>query len=722
VAPVSALAARAGAAAPPAPRLAPPAFLSAALRAYAQVLFLERRRHGLLLLAATLLTPRVGLHGLAAVLAAQGLARALRLGEEATALGLHGYNPLLVGLAVGAFFEPGPGTAALLLLAVGATVFLEAALQASLGTWLGLPVLSLPFLAVAWLALAAAPSLGPVARALPALLPPALPGWMPEAAGLYLRSLGAIVFSPGVAAGALVLAALLLHSRIAVLLSLLGFGLAWALSRQVFTFASDQSLLVLHANAALVAVALGGVWFVPQPSSFALAAAAVTVTALGTAGSLPFFRAAGLPLLFLPFNLAVLVVLAAMRQRTRDGSPKAVDFAAGAPEANLAYYRTRLARFGPGPAVRLALPFSGRWTVTQGVDGPHTHRGPWRHALDFEVLDAAGRKHTGTGGQLRDFLCYRLPVLAPADGTVVKVVADQPENPPGELATRDPWGNLVLLHHAPGLYSLVAHLAPGSTDLREGQTVRQGTRLGLCGNSGRSFVPHLHLQLQATPRLGAPTLELAIADALVEEDGAPRLHRSLVPAEGQALRGLARQDDLAELLSLPPGRRWTFELQGPGRRREREIVTSAIGLTGELYLESAGGGRLWFETLGRQLLVFDHVGSRRSALHLLAAALPRVPYELPPGLHWDDVLPRRRFRPTWVRWLADLADPFLPQGGLTMRYRAERGGALSVLGEGRLGRRAVETRAVVVPGRGPVELRLRIGEQEWSAQAVEEEP
>ncbi|MBI5068244.1 MAG: urea transporter [Deltaproteobacteria bacterium] len=724
MAPVSALAARAGSAAEAAAprRLAPPAFVSAALRAYAQVLFLGRRRHGLLLLAATLLEPRVGLHGLAAVLAAQVLARALQLGEEATAGGLHGYNPLLVGLAVGASFEPGPATAALLLLAVGATVFLEAALQASLGAWLGLPVLSLPFLGVTWLALAAAPSLGPVARAVPALVPPAPPAWLPEAAWLYLRSMGAMLFSPGAATGALVALALLLHSRIALLLSLAGFGIAWVLAAHVFTFASDPSLLLLHANAALVAVALGGVWFVPQASSFLLAAAAVLVTALFTAGSLPIFRAAGLPVLFLPFDLAVLVVLAAMRQRTRDGSPKSVDFAAGAPEANLAHYRTRLARFGPGPAIRMAPPFSGRWTVTQGVDGPHTHRGAWRHALDFEVLDAAGRRHTGTGTQLRDHLCYRLPVLAPADGTVVKVVTDRPDNPPGELATRDPWGNLVLLHHGPGLYSLVAHLAPASSDLREGQTVRQGARLGLCGNSGRSFVPHLHFQLQATARLGAPTLELALADAVVEEEGVPRLHRSLLPSEGQALRGLTRQDDLAELLAFPLGRRWTWLCREPGGRELREAITSEISLTGELYLASAdGGGRLWFETLGRQLLVYDHLGPRRSVLHLLAAALPRVPYELPAGLRWDDVLPRRRFRPAWARWAADLADPFLAQDGLVMRYRAERNGVLQVRGEGRLGGRTVETGAVVLPGRGPVELWLQVGRERWSACAVEEE-
>src|SRR5581483_3751312 len=104
-----------------------------------------------------------------------------------------------------------------------------------------------------------------------------------------------------------------------------------------------------------------------------------------------------LPLLILPFNLTAFTVLFAMRQRTRDGSPKAVDFAPGTPEANLSYYRTRLARFGLQSAVRFRLPFYGRWTVTQGEGGAHTHKGEWRHALDFEVLGDDGSPHEGAG-------------------------------------------------------------------------------------------------------------------------------------------------------------------------------------------------------------------------------------------------------------------------------------------------------------------------------------
>jgi murein DD-endopeptidase MepM/ murein hydrolase activator NlpD/urea transporter len=701
-------------------RLALPPPAAASLVAYAQVVFSDHAGVGALLLLATALSPRIGLSGLTAVLLGHALVRLLALGEAATARGRYGYNPLLAGLAVGALFEPGAGAAALLALAVVAAVFLEAALESALGAVFALPLLSLPSVFVTWLALASAPLVGIVSRTAPSPIPEPAPDWLPGLAALYLRSLGAIFFSPSLAAGALVLAGLVLQSRIATLLSLVGFGVAAALTSSVFTLASDGALLVLCANAMLTAVALGGIWFVPQRSAFLLAAGAALLTALSTVGAMALLRPFDLPVLLLPFNVTMLVVLLAFRQRVRDGAPKAVDFAAGTPEANLAYYRTRVARFGPGQAVRFALPFAGRWLVTQGVDGAHTHRGPWRHGLDFEVADAGGATCSAGGRELRDHRCYRLPVLAAADGTVVKVVNDVPDNAPGTRNAREPWGNLVLLQHGVGLYSLVAHLAPGSVEVREGQPVRQGTRVGLCGNSGRSFVPHLHFQLQASPRIGAPTLEPAFSEVLSGDEDRPVLHRWLLPAEGQSVRGLSRREEGTTPFTFQVGSSLAFEVDGGAGRTVRETVVSGIGLLGELFLHStATNALLWFENQGRQFVVHDQAGRRESVLHLLATAAPRVPYELPAGLRWDDVLPRRRLRPRWVRWLTDVAEPFLPEGGVTVDYTATRRGALlEVHGSGRSGRRPLATRAVF-DASGPLELEVTVGDELRRARRVE---
>jgi hypothetical protein len=267
---------------------------------------------------------------------------------------------------------------------------------------------------------------------------------------------------------------------------------------------------------------------------------------------------------------------------------------------------------------------------------------------------------------------------------------------------------------------VVAHLAPGTVEVKEGQPVRQGARLGLCGNSGRSFVPHLHFQLQGSPRIGAPTLEPAFADVLTGDEDQLQLHRWLLPVEGQALRGLTRREEGTAPFSFPVGSALGFEIDEDGGRPRRETVTSRIGLLGELFLDSTtAGATLWFENQGRQFVVHDQSGRRDSLLHLLATAAPRVPYDQPAGLRWDDVLPRRRLRPRWARWLTDLAEPFLPEGGVPVDYTATRRGArLEVRGAGRSGHHALTTLAIF-DAAGPLELEVRVGDQVRRARRVE---
>lgn len=70
------------------------------------------------------------------------------------------------------------------------------------------------------------------------------------------------------------------------------------------------------------------------------------------------------------------------------------------------------------------------------------------------------------------------PVQAPAAGVVV--------------STRDYFfnGNTVFLDHGQGLISAAMHLS--RIDVREGQAVRRGDRLGTVGATGRVTGPHLH--------------------------------------------------------------------------------------------------------------------------------------------------------------------------------------------------------------------------------------
>lgn len=75
------------------------------------------------------------------------------------------------------------------------------------------------------------------------------------------------------------------------------------------------------------------------------------------------------------------------------------------------------------------------------------------------------------------------PVVAPADGVVV-LAADAPFSFEG---------NLVILDHGAGLSSAFLHLS--RIDVREGQAVRQGERIGAVGATGRASGAHLHWSL-----------------------------------------------------------------------------------------------------------------------------------------------------------------------------------------------------------------------------------
>lgn len=699
------------------------AVLDALSGSYSQIFFTESRVVGALLLASTLVVPQIFLGGLLATTVALGTAWVLKLPAELIRSGLFGYNALLVGLGGAALLPPGREALLLIVVAVVAAVLLTAAFHAALGVTFGVPALTLPFLAAFYVVLGARAQLGIDLQPLPH------DPWigamtLPEPVTGYLQSLGAIFFLPRIDAGLVVLVALVVFSRIGWVLSVLGFALAYLLVDALAVLPGGVLPWVVGYNFMLVSVAIGGVWFVASPAAMLLATAAVLVCAMLTVGLLPYLALGGMPLLILPFNLTVMLVLYAMRQRVRDGAPKSVDFLPGTPEQNLHHYQMRIARFGANYAVRLHAPFLGTWVCAQGVDGALTHRGMWRHAFDFEVRDGEERAFRNQGRTVQDYLCYRLPVLAPADATVVKVVDGVPDNPIGEVNLRDNWGNAVVLYVGPNLYALLCHLAPGSIKVREGQIVRQGEQLALCGSSGRSPTPHLHFQLQATARLGAPTLAIELHDVVSEQAGKSELRATYVPREGDRLRNIEPQGEVAALFRFAYGEPMAFRVSRHGVIR-RETLTPTIDLFGNMLMGSQERRAvLYYEIRSRLMTVYDAVGSSRSALRLLYATLARVPFEVTQDFTWHDAIPVRHLVRWPMRRLLDLVGPFYMPAGLVMCYRsAWEGGALVVRGESvrhRHGAPFLMTEARVRAGVGIERLVVRAGSREYLAERIEE--
>ncbi len=180
------------------------------------------------------------------------------------------------------------------------------------------------------------------------------------------------------------------------------------------------------------------------------------------------------------------------------------------------------------------LPFEGEWTVFWGgrtlEQNYHAANASQRFAMDLLVFKE-GKSHAGDGKRCEDYFAWGRKILAPADGKVVAAVDGQDDATPGVMmqpGTGNPAGNHVVLDHGNGEFSLLAHFRKGSLRVKAGDTVKAGQYLGLCGNSGNTSEPHLHIHLQTGPDFPGATegLPMAFTDFLA--DGKPVARGELV--------------------------------------------------------------------------------------------------------------------------------------------------------------------------------------------------
>ncbi len=162
------------------------------------------------------------------------------------------------------------------------------------------------------------------------------------------------------------------------------------------------------------------------------------------------------------------------------------------------------------PPVQMRFPFRGRWLVASGGPTRSTSHS-WtlaaqRYAYDFVVGTSFADTARQGNGQLEDYPAFGQPIFSPVDGKVVSVQnAFRDSRLPGsgwlDWWVKDPRGNHVLIECQADHFVLVAHLRCNTVEVQRGQFIKAGTRLGQCGNSGRSTEPHLHLHCQRGARL-----------------------------------------------------------------------------------------------------------------------------------------------------------------------------------------------------------------------------
>lgn len=645
-------------------------FLKGLLRSYSQVFFSDHLVFASLLLIITFLDWHTGVAGLFSILVSHSLALILGFDRSRVEKGTYGFNALLTGLGLAFFFGPSP--VFYLVLAVGAvlSLFISVMLEGVLGKY-GLPFLSLPFIFALWtlnLGSMEFSFLGLSERSVFSLnyffetggkrFVDLMVWWnewvLPAAIITYFKSLSAILFMQDVLPGVIVAIGLLLYSRMALTLSLLGFVSAYLFYQVIGADFSSLNYSYIGFNYILTSIALGGFFLVPSWRSYLISLLIIPVVATFSIGLSRLLAIWYLPVYALPFNITVLMVLYVLKMRGyHSGRLSEVYIQHNSPEKNFYAFHNFNQRFGNKGEVAISLPFFGAWTVNQGHGGDITHRGDWQYAWDFVIIGDNEKEYTNDGVKLTDYYCYDKQIVAPAAGTVEQVIDDVADNAIGDTNLQQNWGNTIVVKAGEFLFYKLSHLKPGSAEVKTGDKIKEGQALGRCGNSGRSPSPHLHFQIQETPYIGSPTMRYAISNYLLSSREGRCVVTYDFPLLNETVENVYPQRLLGNALQFKPGQRLQWE--GAGESVTWEVKTTIYNQT---YLECLKtGSKAWFDS-GGAIFWFTHFeGSRQSLLYLFYLALFKVPLVFEAGLDVNDEYPVNMVFSKFKRWFQDFIAP-----------------------------------------------------------------
>lgn len=650
-------------------------FFSGIINSYSQIFFSTNRLFAVIILLVTFFDVYAGLFGLLAVITTQSCAYALNFDKNIVSRGLYGFNSLLVALGLGIYFEVSPYLVLIVILAALLTLFISVMLQGVLGKYT-LPYLSLPFILAFWVFFLASknfPALGISERGIYTFNDLYTIGgdtlvrlyeWFNDitivkSLKTYFISLSAILFGYNVLAGIILAAGLLIFSRIAFTLSLLGFYTAYLFYMLVGASITEADYSYIGFNYILTAIAVGGFFIIPSRLSYFWVVVLIPLVAIITTSLNALFVVFRLPVYSLPFNIIVLMFLYILKFRQKF-SPRLAEvyIQQDSPEKNFYSFHNHISRFRYNYYEPVKLPFMGKWNVSQGHEGEYTHKDIWKHAWDFVILDAQGSQYKNEGNVPEDYYCFDKPVTAPADGEIVETIGEIQDNDIGNVNIEDNWGNTVIIKHHDNLYSKLSHLKEGSIIVKKGDRVKSGQVLARCGNSGRSPYPHLHFQLQPFPYIGSATIDYPFANYIRHKEDGFEFCSYASPDRDDKVSNIESNHLMKDALNLIPGQNLCFEIHN-GDKTHQVHWGIKVNAYNKAYIHcKKTGAEAYFENNG-DLFYFTHYqGKRNTFLYYFYLAL----YKIPSGFYQDmtiqDDYPLHVVQKRQILWFQDFLAPF----------------------------------------------------------------
>ena len=645
------------------------------LNSYAQVFFSENRVFAIILILVTFFDFYTGIAGLAAVIIANAVAAIMGMKRKTIISGAYGFNPLMVGLGIGMYYQPSVEFYLILFFISVFTMMITISLEGVIGKY-GLPYLSIPFLLGIWIVIIASQGYSALEvseRGIYTLNDMYAIGgstmvnvftWfnelnIPESLRIYFKSLSAIFFQYQLFAGLLIAIGLIYYSRIAFMMSLIGFYSAYYFYIVIGANISELSYSYIGFNYILSAIAIGGFFIVPSRRAVAWVILLTPIVAITLSATSMFFSHFGLSVFSLPFNMIVILFLYILKFREKNFDKiSVVAVQQYSPELHAYSNNNYLKRFGNQPLFSMKLPFWGEWKVTQAHNGDITHKDNWRHAWDFEIFDDTGKSFEGMGNKPEHYYCYNKPIVALADGVIEELEWRIEDNKIGEIDIINNWGNSIVIKHAEQLYSQVSHLKKDSILVVQGQSVKQGEVIAYSGNSGRSPYPHVHVQFQSTPMIGSKTIDYPFSSLISMENDSYKFKSAINPEKDDVVSNLTPNETLKNAFHFVPGTKINFEtFDGDNTRNDTWLVESDI-YNNTYFICEKTGDKAWFKNVDDIFYFTAYKGKSKSLLYyfyLSAFKLAKVFY---PKMVITDTYPLNNYPNKKALLLQDFAIPF----------------------------------------------------------------